>query len=1762
MRTSKFLPLIKFFAKQTGVMFIMISTLFYSFGGIDLYLGLTTPFAPSVAGAAYTGKQLRTIEYMLGNGSENTVRAAGVISYFGSTNATTKATAGQDQIVIAGSGIRVVHAYLDVAFQITANVNITGLDVFFDASSSALTGTDVRVGEVAANTPYVGSGLSGYFRGTHEVTAFFATTSDANWNSGVGVVAAASSTFSAAANRALTTIKLVITYEESVSASAHSEVKTVRFPLDSNNGTDTGTRQATCAAAATCGFTYTADIPDATSDADILDVYFEIHAMVDSATASTLQPQISGGALGPAFAWNEATADITTVNAIYRPTIGAPNFTRNTAQTLNIINGTVALGVLGGELVVTYRYSTGAAAQTETVRYFVDQDTTNPATATSTFATATAAISNSGKLVKNIWYRVQTAPIVAGNINIGSAVGTSSKKFKTYAITGANPRSGDSPTIIHDLSADIGNFWNTSVDLGGESRASVSNAPVGLEAFVTFTWDGNTSSDVTKSVTFSGAMQGATALAGQDYNHPVFLELPETVSKTYRSAYLLTNYNHTNGGTIAVGVVTIGVNASTTAITENGDTESFHTRYFTKIASSTLSNGNSISWTSRSIEINETVNVANTSYFGNEVVITYDAALGGSDSTPSPKQLRTVEYELGGESDNSQRASGVRSYVGVAWASSKVGAGTKSIVLNGSNIRVVNAYLELGFIVASSSNLTGIDVFLDAGGSSSAGTDVPVAEAAGVSIYSTTGLTGYVRGTHDVTALFDRQSDVQWASGVAVVASASTTLALGNRTLTTMRLVVTYESDYSLVSHTETKTVRFPLDSTAGTDTGTKQTACAISAVCGFSYTANIPDAAADADILDVYFDMHAEVNSALVGSFDFQITSMPTPSQAYAWVETNTDDNTVNVIYKPAVSGTAFQRNTAQTLNINNGPVALSALGGEVVVTYRYSTGSTAQTETVRYFEDQRTTAPGVTRNNFATITPTISNGSLSVKNIWYKIHVAPVAATNMTIFGKVGTSTEKSNVYTFAATNPRAGDTPTIIYNMSADIGNFWTSTTTLAGAAQFSAANSGTPPGVEAYITYTWNGSLGGTTTRSVLYSVAQQGVSNVLGAWNNRAMHIELPETVNKTFRSVYLEINHLHSNAATTITVGTLTFAENGVTSTIAENGDTEAYNAVYLNPIASSTFSTTDTIAWTKRSLEVSNTRNVANYSYWNNVLVITYDAAQEYKFPTFAQNSYRFYIDNAAVKPAVAWPSGSGAPVGENTEITAADSPPGNLANLRLRMSLTVATTTMLASSTQFKLQYGVRTSTCGAIGSWTSLGAPGSGSEWRGFNAAPADGTNLSLNPPTGGDLLLSVSDRAGLYSESNPTLLNPFSTAVGEDVEYDWNIQNNNAATDTPYCFRMVKANDTVFNDYSASYPTVRTAGYTAESKNWRWYDDEENETPTAPLAIENTAPTNIVTQNKIKLRVTLNETGGSNGVNQKFMLQYSEWGDFSRGVTDLVGTSSCAINSIWCYATSTIGDDTAISTLLLTDSAAKGRHYEAATTTSTSNPLASTATEYEFSIKHAGARVNTTYFFRVWDVNHARPVPLGSGETYPSLATQGGTLTFTVAGLSSTTPTGGIITDVDTTATGVPFGTVQVGTTGVTAAQRLTVSTNATEGYQVLIRSNGDLANRFGDTIPDVVGTNAVPTTWAVGCLSTAAGCYGYHTTDGALSGNPIRFFVDDRYAKFSSTTFEEIMYNSGPVTADTADFIFRLEAHIAQPAGAYTTSAQYVVVPIF
>jgi hypothetical protein len=544
-------------------------------------------------------------------------------------------------------------------------------------------------------------------------------------------------------------------------------------------------------------------------------------------------------------------------------------------------------------------------------------------------------------------------------------------------------------------------------------------------------------------------------------------------------------------------------------------------------------------------------------------------------------------------------------------------------------------------------------------------------------------------------------------------------------------------------------------------------------------------------------------------------------------------------------------------------------------------------------------------------------------------------------------------------------------------------------------------------------------------------------------------------------------------------------------------------------------------------------------------------------------QSYYRFYVNNDALDPTDPWPAGI-VDLGENTAITGSDEPPLTGSVVRVRMSVKVTGANMSASTTRFKLQYGEQLVTCSAVSLWRDVGALASTTAiWRGTSTPVADGTSLSGNPPTGGDLNLTVSDRAGTFEEENLSSPNPYKVFIGEDIEYDWVIENNGATS--TYCFRMVAPDGTPLDTYDY-YPTMVTALYSSETRNWRWYDDETNVTPTSPLAAENTAPVDISYDNLLKLRWTISETQGRDGANIKLKLQYSETSDFST-VTDLVEIGDCTATSTWCYADGAGLDNALIASSTLSDAdsclagvgTGCGTHNESGTSTSSYTHGAYDNAEFEFTLKHAGAKPSTTYFFRAFDVTNNAPIVLGASEAHPSLVTEGATLIFTVSGLGFGTSTEDIVTDATTTSTEVPFGTLVIGTT-TEAAQRLTVTTNALNGYHVYAYERQGLLYDTAE-IPEVIGTNAVPLDWVTACPVLASGCYGYHTSDGSLSsGSTTRFADPDTYAAFTATS-SEIVYSNQPVTGEETDMVYRILVRPEQQAGEYRSTVVYIVIPI-
>lgn len=177
---------------------------------------------------------------------------------------------------------------------------------------------------------------------------------------------------------------------------------------------------------------------------------------------------------------------------------------------------------------------------------------------------------------------------------------------------------------------------------------------------------------------------------------------------------------------------------------------------------------------------------------------------------------------------------------------------------------------------------------------------------------------------------------------------------------------------------------------------------------------------------------------------------------------------------------------------------------------------------------------------------------------------------------------------------------------------------------------------------------------------------------------------------------------------------------------------------------------------------------------------------------PDFDLLLYRWYVDNDEVDPTDPWGETD---IAENAPITIfprSNNAPGPGTELRLRTGIFVSGN-MPASSQQFKLQYKPDTAVDCWAGTWTDVGASGSGSIWRFATSTPSDG---ALVTP-----VLSASDVSGHYTKSNPTVTNTNSVFTFDYIEYDFHIEQNGAAGATQYIFRVVKSDDSTLTDYSA-------------------------------------------------------------------------------------------------------------------------------------------------------------------------------------------------------------------------------------------------------------------------------------------------------------------------------------------------------------------------
>lgn len=183
------------------------------------------------------------------------------------------------------------------------------------------------------------------------------------------------------------------------------------------------------------------------------------------------------------------------------------------------------------------------------------------------------------------------------------------------------------------------------------------------------------------------------------------------------------------------------------------------------------------------------------------------------------------------------------------------------------------------------------------------------------------------------------------------------------------------------------------------------------------------------------------------------------------------------------------------------------------------------------------------------------------------------------------------------------------------------------------------------------------------------------------------------------------------------------------------------------------------------------------------------------------------------------------------------------------------------------------------------------------------------------------------------------------------------------------------------------------------------------------------------------------------------------------------------------------------------------------------------------------------------------------------------TFSVAGTAAGTSVNGAhTTGGATTATSIPFGEINAGVAS-TAAQMLTVVTNAKSGFVVTVTSDGQLDSSTGADIDGYINGNytTTPTAWTAPSATLGQentyGHWGLTSDDAALTSGYTDLYGTGLYVS-ASTTPVEVFRHSGPSNGvgmgiGTTTVGYRIERSALQEAATdYQATLTYVATPVF
>lgn len=624
-------------------------------------------------------------------------------------------------------------------------------------------------------------------------------------------------------------------------------------------------------------------------------------------------------------------------------------------------------------------------------------------------------------------------------------------------------------------------------------------------------------------------------------------------------------------------------------------------------------------------------------------------------------------------------------------------------------------------------------------------------------------------------------------------------------------LAVTYEYDESQTS-SFTNTVIYPLESLEAGDSGSRRNVqadnCTVDVNCPkFSYSMNLPEFKSR---LSQWFKTYNQNDGNTIDDLAVNVNVEGTDIDSSTHIHESAlggSEGATPVLYFSGVSG--FAENTAQQIEYHGtslgGTLTYYLLGGEAAETYTASTSAPLKTRTVAF-------PLGVVNNGLSTAkssaTTTVyfpengmATGTVSVKKAWFRVitNNYNTAANTITVSTKAGSRAESSGyIYNYN----QSGTSPKPSFNIIHLIP--------AADYAELESANASTSKTVSVYTQNSNGASQGGTSAELVItytYSdesaghlaalniFAGQTASSPTSTATTSIIRLVSPEPPgNKSMLAGGLLASYFLSAGNYAMPGANLTLGASLATGTPvcanAHNSRPDSVNAFseyYMDTLAVMTAANRERYT---ACYSTDGGGNATVGAKMNGVLSYVY----RWGAPPvqYQQNDWRWFDNADGLAPGAA-------KADENTAISNV-----NIADsLRLRLNLSVLAEKAGTSTQTFKLQYAAG-SDCAAIASssWVAVGTSTESAIWRGFdNPAVTDGSSSAST-------LLFSSDKFESYEEDNPTVPNPRSLDEGESGEWDWVVYNNGASSSADYCFRLVKSDDTVLDDY-AGYPRLTTA-----------------------------------------------------------------------------------------------------------------------------------------------------------------------------------------------------------------------------------------------------------------------------------------------------------------------------------------------------------------